>query len=188
MSEYKLVIVGDGGVGKSALTIQFVQHHFVEEYDPTIEDSYRKKTTIDEEAALLDILDTAGQEEYAAMRDKYMRMGEGFAVVYSLTSRSSFEQVKTFVTQLRRVKDSDDIPMIIVANKCDLESQRQVAASEGESLANSLGEHVRFIETSAKARINVEEMFLDLARMCRNSRVQHVQRRRKSKRSGCIVM
>merc|ERR1711991_711156 len=76
--EYKVCILGDGGVGKSALTIQFVQNHFIEEYDPTIEDSYRKQVTIDHETCLLDILDTAGQEEYSAMRDQYMRTGEGF--------------------------------------------------------------------------------------------------------------
>jgi len=62
--EYKLVVVGGGGVGKSALTIQFIQSHFVDEYDPTIEDSYRKQCVIDDEVALLDVLDTAGQEEY----------------------------------------------------------------------------------------------------------------------------
>ncbi|CEI96969.1 Putative Ras-like protein 2 [Rhizopus microsporus] len=62
--EYKLVMVGGGGVGKSALTIQFIQSHFVDEYDPTIEDSYRKQCIIDSETALLDVLDTAGQEEY----------------------------------------------------------------------------------------------------------------------------
>lgn len=65
MTEYKLVIVGGGGVGKSALTIQLIQNHFIDEYDPTIEDSYRKQVTIDEETCLLDILDTAGQEEYS---------------------------------------------------------------------------------------------------------------------------
>merc|ERR1711913_279415 len=67
MTEYKLVVVGAGGVGKSALTIQLIQNHFVDEYDPTIEDSYRKQVVIDGETCLLDILDTAGQEEYSTM-------------------------------------------------------------------------------------------------------------------------
>ncbi|KAG1318751.1 hypothetical protein G6F62_012187 [Rhizopus arrhizus] len=116
LREYKIVIVGGGGVGKSALTIQFIQSHFVDEYDPTIEDSYRKQCVIDEETALLDVLDTAGQEEYSAMREQYMRNGEGFILVYSITSRLSFEEVNTFYQQIRRVKDRDFFPMILVAN------------------------------------------------------------------------
>lgn len=75
LREYKIVVVGGGGVGKSALTIQFIQSQFVDEYDPTIEDSYRKQCVIDGETALLDVLDTAGQEEYSAMREQYMRTG-----------------------------------------------------------------------------------------------------------------
>merc|ERR1712188_139359 len=117
MTEYKLVIVGGGGVGKSALTIQLIQNNFIEEYDPTIEDSYRKQVTIDDETCLLDILDTAGQEEYSAMRDQYMRTGQGFLIVYSITSRSSFDEVAQFRDQILRVKDADKVPIVIVGNK-----------------------------------------------------------------------
>ena len=85
MTEYKLVIVGGGGVGKSALTIQLIQNHFIDEYDPTIEDSYRKQVTIDEETCLLDILDTAGQEEYSAMRDQ-VRAQRAIVIVSLLIS------------------------------------------------------------------------------------------------------
>merc|ERR1711911_343898 len=88
---YKLVVVGAGGVGKSALTIQLIQNHFVDEYDPTIEDSYRKQVVIDGETCLLDILDTAGQEEYSAMRDQYMRTGEGFLLVFAVNNAKSFD-------------------------------------------------------------------------------------------------
>ncbi|KAG0733004.1 hypothetical protein G6F62_013940 [Rhizopus arrhizus] len=111
--EYKLVMVGGGGVGKSALTIQFIQSHFVDEYDPTIEDSYRKQCVIDSETALLDVLDTAGQEEYSAMREQYMRNGEGFLLVYSITSRMSFDEISTFYQQICRVKDRDYFPMVL---------------------------------------------------------------------------
>ncbi|KAL1771079.1 GTPase KRas isoform X2 [Sigmodon hispidus] len=86
MTEYKLVVVGAGGVVKSALTIQLIQNHFVDEYDPTIEDSYRKQVVIDGEICLLDILDTAGQEEYSAMRDQYIRTGEGFLYVFAINN------------------------------------------------------------------------------------------------------
>ena len=108
MTEYKLVIVGGGGVGKSALTIQLIQNHFIDEYDPTIEDSYRKQVTIDDETCLLDILDTAGQEEYSAMRDQYMRTGQGFLCVYSITNKGSFDEIASFREQILRVKDAED--------------------------------------------------------------------------------
>uniref|UniRef100_A0A673C0D7 HRas proto-oncogene, GTPase n=1 Tax=Sphaeramia orbicularis TaxID=375764 RepID=A0A673C0D7_9TELE len=89
MTEYKLVVVGAGGVGKSALTIQLIQNHFVDEYDPTIE----KAGSDDGETCLLDILDTAGQEEYSAMRDQYMRTGEGFLCVFAINNIKSFEDI-----------------------------------------------------------------------------------------------
>ncbi|THH16406.1 hypothetical protein EUX98_g9304 [Antrodiella citrinella] len=165
LREYKLVVVGGGGVGKSCLTIQFIQSHFVEEYDPTIEDSYRKQCVIDEEVALLDVLDTAGQEEYGAMREQYMRTGEGFLLVYSITSRNSFEEISTFHQQILRVKDQDSFPVIVVANKCDLEYERQVGMNEGRDLAKHFG--CKFIETSAKQRINVDEAFTNLVREIR---------------------
>ncbi|XP_029696916.1 uncharacterized protein isoform X1 [Takifugu rubripes] len=83
----KLVVVGGGGVGKSALTIQFIQSYFVSDYDPTIEDSYTKICTVDGKETRLDILDTAGQEEFGAMREQYMRSGEGFLMVFALNDR-----------------------------------------------------------------------------------------------------
>merc|ERR1712000_239266 len=106
-TEYKMVVVGDGAVGKSSLTVQLISHHFMEFYDPTIEDSYRKQTHIDEELALLDILDTAGQDEYSAMRDQYMRTGQGFMLVYDITSRATFNNLAAFAEQISRVKDAN---------------------------------------------------------------------------------
>ena len=90
-------------------------------------DSYRKQCVIDDEVALLDVLDTAGQEEYSAMREQYMRTGEGFLLVYSITSRQSFEEIMTFQQQILRVKDKDYFPIIMVGNKCDLDMERQVS-------------------------------------------------------------
>ncbi|KAK6088571.1 Ras-like protein [Seiridium cupressi] len=165
LREYKLVVVGGGGVGKSCLTIQLIQSHFVDEYDPTIEDSYRKQCVIDDEVALLDVLDTAGQEEYSAMREQYMRTGEGFLLVYSITSRQSFDEITTFQQQILRVKDKDYFPMVVVGNKCDLENEREVTRQEGENLAKSFG--CKFIETSAKSRINVDKAFYDIVREIR---------------------
>ncbi|RJE18655.1 Ras-like protein [Aspergillus sclerotialis] len=128
-------------------------------------DSYRKQCVVDEEVALLDVLDTAGQEEYSAMREQYMRTGEGFLLVYSITSRQSFEEIMTFQQQILRVKDKDYFPIIVVGNKCDLDSERVVSEQEGEALARQFG--CKFIETSAKSRINVENAFYDLVREIR---------------------
>ncbi|KAI0900177.1 ras-domain-containing protein [Annulohypoxylon nitens] len=169
LREYKLVVVGGGGVGKSCLTIQLIQSHFVDEYDPTIEDSYRKQCVIDDEVALLDVLDTAGQEEYSAMREQYMRTGEGFLLVYSITSDQSFEEIRTFQQQILRVKDKDPtdyFPMVVVGNKCDLESEREVPRQDGEALAKQFG--CPFVETSAKTRTNVDKAFFDLVREIRH--------------------
>ena len=79
--------------------------------------------------ALMDILDTAGQEEYSAMREQYMRKGEGFLLVYSIASRQSFEEIMMYRQHILRVKDRDQFPMILVGNKCDLEAERQVSAA-----------------------------------------------------------
>ncbi|AET40108.1 Ras family protein Ecym_5349 [Eremothecium cymbalariae DBVPG len=164
--EYKLVVVGGGGVGKSALTIQLIQSHFVDEYDPTIEDSYRKQVVIDGQVSILDILDTAGQEEYSAMREQYMRTGEGFLLVYSVTSRTSFEELMTYYQQILRVKDVDYVPIFVVGNKSDLEDERQVSYEEGVNLAKHF--NASFLETSAKQAINVEDSFYGLARLVRD--------------------
>ncbi|GEQ67654.1 hypothetical protein JCM33374_g1319 [Metschnikowia sp. JCM 33374] len=160
--EYKLVVVGGGGVGKSAITIQLIQSHFVDEYDPTIEDSYRKQCVIDGQQTILDILDTAGQEEYSAMREQYMRTGEGFLLVYAINSRNSLDELQVFYGQIQRVKDSDNVPVLVVGNKSDLEIERQVSYEEGLAFAKSLG--CPFMEASAKQRINVEEAFYGLVR------------------------
>ncbi|THD27805.1 Ras protein let-60 [Fasciola hepatica] len=177
MTEYKLVVVGAGGVGKSALTIQLIQNHFVEEYDPTIglnnninlpllyiEDSYRKQVVIDGEICLLDILDTAGQEEYSAMRDQYMRTGEGFLCVFAMNNYKSFEDINQYREQIKRVKDADEAPMVLVGNKLDL-THRAVCANEAKMLANSYG--IPYVETSAKTRQGVDEAFYTLVREIR---------------------
>ena len=187
MTEYKLVIVGGGGVGKSALTIQLIQNQFIDEYDPTIEDSYRKQVAIDNEVCLLDILDTAGQEEYSAMRDSYMRTGQGFLCTYAVTSRSSFDEVGNFREQILRVKDEDKVPMVLVGNKCDLTEERQVSMVEGLDLAKSFG--CPHYETSAKGRINVEEAFYQLVREIRMDNLKNnPSASKKGKKKTCALL
>lgn len=93
---HKVIMVGSGGVGKSALTLQFMYDEFVEDYEPTKADSYRKKILLDGEDVQIDILDTAGQEDYAAIRDNYFRSGEGFLCIFSITEDESFQATQEF--------------------------------------------------------------------------------------------
>jgi len=162
---YKLVVVGGGGVGKSAITIQFIQSYFVTDYDPTIEDSYTKQCVIDDVPAKLDILDTAGQEEFSAMREQYMRSGEGFLLVFAVTDKASFDEMYKFHRQILRVKDRDEFPMLMVGNKADLEHQRMVTMSDAQTLARQL--KIPYIECSAKLRMNVDQAFHELVRIVR---------------------
>ena len=186
MTEYKLVIVGGGGVGKSALTIQLIQNHFIDEYDPTIEDSYRKQVTIHDETRVLDILDTAGQEEYTAMRDQYMRNGHGFLFVYAITDRSAFDQMGPLREQLLRAKDAEKVPYVVTGNKCDLETERQVSKAEGTELSKTWG--CPFFETSAKSAINVDEAFGALVREIRKDDSVSGRGGAKKKKSGCALL
>jgi len=188
MTEYKLVVVGAGGVGKSALTIQLIQNHFVDEYDPTIEDSYRKQVVIDGETCLLDILDTAGQEEYSAMRDQYMRTGEGFLLVFAVNNGKSFEDINTYKEQIQRVKDADVVPMVLVGNKCDLPT-RNVDMKQAAEQAKSYC--IPFIETSAKTRMGVDDAFYTLVREIRKDKEQKGKQKRKNKgnkKRRCIIL
>jgi len=185
-NEYKVVVVGSGGVGKSALTISFVQNHFIEEYDPTIEDSYRKQVTVDEVPCFLNILDTAGQEEYSAMRDQYMKTGQGFLLVFSLTTRSTFEEVNDLHNKILQAKDSDKVPLVLVGNKADLQDDRHVSPKEAQDLARSFG--APFMMTSAKTRLSVDETFFELVREIRKDlKARNVGQQRK-KRKACSLL
>lgn len=183
MREYKLVVLGSGGVGKSALTVQFVQGIFVEKYDPTIEDSYRKVVEVDGQQCMLEILDTAGTEQFTAMRDLYMKNGQGFLLVYSITAQSTFNDLQDLREQILRVKDMDEVPLILVGNKCDLEDERAVGKDQGQGLARQW--NCTFLETSAKSKINVNEIFHDLVRQI-NKKNPDVKSKSTKKKTCCL--
>lgn len=164
-SLHKVIMVGSGGVGKSALTLQFMYDEFVEDYEPTKADSYRKKVVLDGEEVQIDILDTAGQEDYAAIRDNYFRSGEGFLCVFSITEDESFQATQEFREQILRVKGDETIPFILVGNKSDLTDRRAVTLANARAQAEEW--KVPYVETSAKTRENVDKVFFDLMREIR---------------------
>lgn len=201
---FKVIVIGSGGVGKSALTLQFMYDEFVEDYEPTKADSYRKKIMLDGHEAQIDILDTAGQEDYAAIRDNYFRSGEAFLCVFSILELESLQATQELREQVLRVKNDDKaVPFLLVGNKIDLDSRRQVSQETALGLANNWG--VSYVETSAKTRQNVDQVFLELMRMIRDRRNQQqatsaratdgphsmaggVAKVGQRLKSGCIVM
>ena len=181
-SDLKLTFVGIGETGKSAIVIRALKEYFLEEYDSTIEDSYLLDVQFNNKIHTVDVLDTAGQEEYSAMRDQYMRTSECFILVYSITSRKSFDAIADFYFHILRVKDLDKFPMILVGNKCDLEIFREVSYEEGIELAEVLD--CPFFETSPKDNININEIFVQSiqSRLAYIQETNAPQRPKKSRR------
>ena len=175
---YQIVFLGDGGVGKSSITIQFTCNHFVEEYDPTIEDVYRKQFSVDNHVYLIEILDTGGREEFTALRDDALRKADGYVLVYSITSLSSFESIDSFIHQLSRVASRPEAleSVILVGNKIDLDANREVSSEKGNQFATNHG--FCFIESSAKLPKNIPEIFEILIR-----RIQKLQKASQPKKS-----
>merc|ERR1719229_2194046 len=169
-TKYKITVLGSGGVGKSALTIRLITGTYEANYDPTIEDSYRKQVTIDSQPALLDILDTAGQEEYAALQDQWIREGDGFLIVYAINSRESFDEAELIRSKIIRILDADpddpDIPIVLAGNKCDLANERKVQRSELDEREKEW--KCSIFETSAKEKTNIDESFFQVVREIRN--------------------
>jgi len=185
--KYKIVVLGKGGVGKSAFTVQFVQKTFLKQYDPTVEDSYQTQIDIGETHYILDILDTAGTEQFTAMRDLYMKTGHGFLLVYSITSKATFDALDELYHKIQIVKEHDAIPIVIVGNKCDLEDQRQVKLNEGDTLAKKYGSNASFMEASAKISKNVNEVFYELVKRMNTQRKDEDDEPLRRRRRFCLV-
>ncbi|BFY96978.1 hypothetical protein BsWGS_00020 [Bradybaena similaris] len=190
---HKVIMVGSGGVGKSALTLQFMYDEFVEDYEPTKADSYRKKVVLDGEEVQIDILDTAGQEDYAAIRDNYFRSGEGFLCVFSIKEQESFQATQDFREQILRVKNDENIPFLLVGNMVDLAEQRQVSVDEATKRAQEW--KVNYVETSAKTRANVDKVFYDLMREIRSRKMEasrqsngKQKRKKDSGKKKCVIL
>jgi GTPase KRas protein len=165
--DLKITVLGSGGVGKSAITLRVVNGFFEEAYDPTIEDSYQKKLSVDGKTSTLDILDTAGQEEYQALQDQWIREGMGFVVVFAINKKSTLDEAEAILTKIGRIKDTDKYPIVILGNKCDL-PDREVSEADGKKFATSHGfKDTSFFEVSAKEDINIAPAFEEIVRQIR---------------------
>jgi small GTP-binding protein len=154
----KIIVMGVGGVGKSAITNRFVVGRWIEKYDPTIEESYQATVDIDGKALQVEILDTAGQDEYTPLRETFMHTGDGFMLVYSITDDQTLEELRSIREQILRVHRNKKIPMVVIGNKVDMaKKDRAVSKEEGKALAEEFG--AKFLEVSAKENSKVKDAF-----------------------------
>ncbi|CAN8220127.1 GTP-binding protein Di-Ras2 isoform 1-T2 [Geothlypis trichas] len=194
-NDYRVVVFGAGGVGKSSLVLRFVKGTFRESYIPTIEDTYRQVISCDKSICTLQITDTTGSHQFPAMQRLSISKGHAFILVYSITSRQSLEELKPIYEQICQIKgDIESIPIMLVGNKNDENQNREVESSEGEAMAKKW--KCAFMETSAKTNHNVKELFQELLNLEKRRTVslqidgkKSKQQKRKEKLKGkCVVM
>uniref|UniRef100_A0A6B2EF17 Ras-related protein Rab-43 n=1 Tax=Phlebotomus kandelakii TaxID=1109342 RepID=A0A6B2EF17_9DIPT len=160
---FKIVLIGDCGVGKSCVVERFKSGHFVERHGNTIGvDFSMKSINIEGKKIKLQIWDTAGQERFRTITQSYYRSANGVIIVYDITKRSSFLNLQRWIEEVRRYTASSVI-LILIGNKCDMESLREVEFSEAEAMCEFVPEILFVMETSAKENTNVEEAFMCLA-------------------------
>ena len=167
---FSISVLGTGGVGKSALTLRFIRDIFVEEWDPTIEDAYRKTFETDDKMCTVEILDTAGQDDFLSLRPQWMIEKDAYVFVYSMISENSLQELEHFFELHQQINQDRNVPIIMVANKKDLvNSSKEIVSSEtGASIAERYS--AKYIETSAYSGENVEEVFKECIREIRRGR------------------
>ncbi|EFJ35899.1 rab family GTPase [Selaginella moellendorffii] len=168
-SPFKVVLLGDGRVGKTSLVLRYVNNQFSDSQSATIQASYlTKRLSVDGAVATLSIWDTAGQERFHALGPIYYRDADGALLVYDIMDRDSFTRVKNWVKELRKMASNKNIVLTIAGNKSDMDKLRQVDLQDSERYAASIGAN-HFV-TSAKLNTGIDEAFMDIATRCLEQR------------------
>jgi small GTP-binding protein len=158
---FKLVLIGDSGVGKSCLLLRFADDTYTESHISTIGVDFKIRTIqLDGKTIKLQIWDTAGQERFRTITSSYYRGAHGIIVVYDTTDSETFEHVKTWLHEIDRYA-SENVNKLLVGNKSDLTSKRAVETEAAKEFADSV--NIPFLETSAKNATNVEDAFMTMA-------------------------
>lgn len=168
---FKLLLIGNSAVGKSSLLLRFSDNIFNESFLPTIGVDFKIRTfDLSGKTVKLQIWDTAGQERFKTITSSYYKGAHGIILTYDITDKQSFKDIENWLTEVEKFAN-ENVIKLLVGNKSDLESSRQVKFEEGKEFADSLG--IQFIETSAKNSSNVEKAFFTLANEIKG-RVQKV--------------
>eukprot|EP01120_Amphizonella_sp_Union-15-10_P003899 TRINITY_DN1434_c0_g1_i1.p1 TRINITY_DN1434_c0_g1~~TRINITY_DN1434_c0_g1_i1.p1 ORF type:complete len:202 (-),score=30.01 TRINITY_DN1434_c0_g1_i1:34-639(-) len=159
---YKLVVIGESGVGKSSLLVRYTSKTFSSKFVSTVGvEFHEKELLLNEQLVKLQIWDTGGQERFRTITNNYYRGSHGIVIVYDITNKESFDNLSTWISQPQYA--NTDATRLLVGNKLDLESLRQVPTDLAEEWAKNNGMH--FCEASAKDASNVEQAFLTLAQL-----------------------
>ncbi|XP_051917251.1 ras-related protein Rab-8B [Hippocampus zosterae] len=159
---FKLLLIGDSGVGKTCLLFRFSEDSFNTTFISTIGIDFKIRTIeLDGKRVKLQIWDTAGQERFRTITTAYYRGAMGIMLVYDISNEKSFENIKNWIRNIEE-HASSDVEKMVLGNKCDMSDRRQVSKDRGEKLAIDYG--VKFLETSAKTSLNVEEAFYTMGR------------------------
>jgi Ras-related protein Rab-1A len=157
---FKILIIGDSSVGKSACLLRFANDTFSKSYYSTIAVDFKMRSlTINNKKIKLQIWDTAGQERFKTITSTYYRGAHGIILMYDITDKNSFNNIGNWIKDVDRFTGKD-VNKILVGNKCDIEEKRKVSCDTGKELADSLG--IQFLEVSAKDSTNIDDIFLKL--------------------------
>eukprot|EP01118_Nematostelium_gracile_P015936 TRINITY_DN6495_c0_g1_i1.p1 TRINITY_DN6495_c0_g1~~TRINITY_DN6495_c0_g1_i1.p1 ORF type:complete len:222 (+),score=62.41 TRINITY_DN6495_c0_g1_i1:123-788(+) len=158
----KLLLIGDSGVGKSCLLLRFSDDSFTPSFITTIGIDFKIRTIdLEGKRIKLQIWDTAGQERFRTITTAYYRGAMGILLVYDVTDDKSFANIRNWIRNIEQ-HASENVNKILIGNKCDLVDKKMIDTSKGKSLADEYG--IKFLETSAKNSINVEDAFITLAK------------------------
>ena len=146
-----IVVLGKGVVGKTSLIYRFVKDAFPEAHDPTIEDSYKAVVEVNKEPVEIQIVDTAGEEDYQNMLDQWIEIADGFLLVFAINDKETFDAIDEKYKRISKHKDKN-CPIILVGNKCDLENERAITKDEANQKAINM--KAKYIETSALTDFN----------------------------------
>ena len=167
---FKVLLIGDSGVGKSSLLLKFTDRVFTDHYISTIGVDFKIQTLqMDDKIIKLQLWDTAGQERFRTITTSYYRGAHGIIIVFDITDKESFANIKTWITEIDRFA-SDNVCKILIGNKSDLEKHREVSKEDAKELANKY--KIDYIEASAKDSTNVQQLFVELTRQIKEANVQ----------------